>query len=323
VPLVVGTVLFCSIIKYIELSHGIDIGLHGFQRVEPLGNGFFEFFPRNLLRVKQVTWSHLWFLAYLFLYSVLLLPLLVRVARCVPRTAKPTALTVYLPPIPMALLVVATNGYWPFLPNLVTDVEWRPRPARLVSLLRRVGYGLPSASHRFCCRRHSPMPQQSNENPRAPSVEPPSDFRSDSKHDEFLDCVAYMRRRSSVAMEDDEILHGRVVAASGKSVAFDRASPLMDKELLQAAIDAMRDEQWDFPGWDARRRAQWVVDYPGHGAQWVWICYCEAHREKYGGPFRPDVDPTWQRSVRGRRRGSTRPGKPRRSPAALFRPAHE
>jgi len=108
-------------------------------------------------------------------------------------------------------------------------------------------------------------------------------------------------------MEDDEILHGRIAPANGKAFAFDRASPLMDKELLQATIDAMRDEQWDFPGWDARRRAQWVWDYPGYGAQWVWIHYCERHREKYGEPFRPDVDPTWHRSVRRRRRVSTPP----------------
>src|SRR5262245_27149026 len=43
-----------------------------------------------------------------------------------------------------------------------------------------------------------------------------------------------MQWRSSVAMEDDEILHDRVVAACGKPVAFDRASPLMDKELRRS-----------------------------------------------------------------------------------------
>jgi peptidoglycan/LPS O-acetylase OafA/YrhL len=121
VPLFVGIVLFGPIIKYIELRHGIDIGLHGFRRVQPMDEGFFKFFPHNLTRIKQVTWSHLWFLAYLFLYSVLLLPLLVRLARYATRTAEPTALTVYLPAIPMGLLLVATNGYWPFLPNLITD----------------------------------------------------------------------------------------------------------------------------------------------------------------------------------------------------------
>ena len=74
-----------------------------------------------MIKIEQITWSHLWFLAYLFLYSILLLPFLVRLARYAPRAVEPMALTVYLPAIPMALLLVATNGYWPFLPNLITD----------------------------------------------------------------------------------------------------------------------------------------------------------------------------------------------------------
>ena len=122
VPLFVGMALFGSIIKYVELSHGIDMGLRGLRHIEPLNESFFKFFPHNLTLLRQITWSHLWFLAYLFLYTVFLLPLLVRLARCAPRAVEPAALTVYLPAIPMALLLVATNGYWPFLPNLITDL---------------------------------------------------------------------------------------------------------------------------------------------------------------------------------------------------------
>jgi hypothetical protein len=75
-PLAVGTVLFGSIIKYVELSHGRDMGLHGFRLVAPWQMQFFAFFPRNLGYLNQLSWSHLWFLAYLFLISVLLLPLM-------------------------------------------------------------------------------------------------------------------------------------------------------------------------------------------------------------------------------------------------------
>jgi peptidoglycan/LPS O-acetylase OafA/YrhL len=120
-PLVVGTVLFGSIIKFIELSHGRDMGMHGFRLVEPLQIGFLDFFPHNLMLVKQVSWSHLWFLAYLFLISVLLLPWLWRLARRVPSPVVPAAFAVYLPAAVMAALLVAFNGYWPFLPNLITD----------------------------------------------------------------------------------------------------------------------------------------------------------------------------------------------------------
>jgi glucan biosynthesis protein C len=120
-PLVVGTFLFGSVIKYIELRHGRDMGLYGLRLVDALPVGFLDFFPRNLTRMKLVSWSHLWFLAYLFLISLLLLPLLLPLARRVPITVMPTALTVYVPAIVMAALLAASNGYWPFLPNLITD----------------------------------------------------------------------------------------------------------------------------------------------------------------------------------------------------------
>jgi peptidoglycan/LPS O-acetylase OafA/YrhL len=120
-PLVVGTLLFGSVIKYIELRHGRDMGMHGFHLVEPLQLSFFDFFPRNLMRLKSVTWSHLWFLGYLFLISLLGLPLLRWLARRAPITAVPTALTVYLPAAALAALLVASDGYWPFLPNLIKD----------------------------------------------------------------------------------------------------------------------------------------------------------------------------------------------------------
>lgn len=120
-PLAVGTVLFGSVIKYIELRHGRDMGMHGFHLVEALRVGFFDFFPRNLIRLKTVTWSHLWFLGYLFLISILALPLLKLFARRAPIAAVPTALTVYLPAPALAALLVASDGYWPFLPNLIND----------------------------------------------------------------------------------------------------------------------------------------------------------------------------------------------------------
>src|SRR5258706_11680850 len=122
VPLFVGMALFGSIIKYVELSHGIDMGLRGLRHIEPLNESFLKFFPHNLTLFRQITWSHLWFLAYLFLYTVFLLPLLVRLARCAPRAVEPAALAVYLPAIPMALLLVATSRYWPVLPNLITHL---------------------------------------------------------------------------------------------------------------------------------------------------------------------------------------------------------
>jgi hypothetical protein len=121
VPLIVGVVTFGSVIKYIELSHGRDIGFHGLRLVAPLQEGFFEFFPHNLKFLKLLTWSHLYFLAYLFLMSVLLLPLLMRLARRTPSNSVPPAWVAYLPALPMAALLMAFSGFWPYMPNLIHD----------------------------------------------------------------------------------------------------------------------------------------------------------------------------------------------------------
>jgi len=121
VPLCAGTILFGPLIKYIELRHGRDIGLHGLWLVPPLQGGFLEFVPGYFTRSNLLTWSHLWFLAYLFLISILLLPLLMRLARSARRAAMPAAPIVYLPALVLAALLAAFDGYWPFLPNLITD----------------------------------------------------------------------------------------------------------------------------------------------------------------------------------------------------------
>lgn len=81
---------------------------------------------------------------------------------------------------------------------------------------------------------------------------------------------------------DNEVFH-TYVRASGHWVDFDRASVLMDKELLQQAVDAMRNERDNRPSPDA-----------SDDAQRVWRDYCRRHREKYSRFFRPDVIPFWE-----------------------------
>jgi glucan biosynthesis protein C len=120
-PLILGTFLMGSVIKYIELRHGRDMGLHGLRLVEPLQVAFFDFFPRNLKHTKLQTWSHLWFLAYLFLISLLSLPLLQRLARSAVSFVVPGPSMVYLPALPLAALLVAGDGWWPFVPNVISD----------------------------------------------------------------------------------------------------------------------------------------------------------------------------------------------------------
>ena len=73
VPLATGMVLVCPLIKYIELRDGRDMRPAGFRLIVPLTDSFWTFLPRFFGRLASATWSHLWFLAYLLVLSVLLL----------------------------------------------------------------------------------------------------------------------------------------------------------------------------------------------------------------------------------------------------------
>jgi hypothetical protein len=95
------------------------------------------------------------------------------------------------------------------------------------------------------------------------------------------------------------MFHTYVLANSGTVVDFDRASFLMDKDLLQQSLDAMRHAQATEPSYDA-----------DHWAQWVWDDYRERHYKRYGDFFVPDVTPNWDQGPEGtagppRRRKST------------------
>jgi glucan biosynthesis protein C len=120
-PLVAGILLLGPVIKWIELGQGRDLRIGGFRLVAPPDYGFLEFLPRYLTRLNLMTWSHLWFLAYLFLISLALLPLLRWLARQVPAEAVPGRAWGYAPAALLAALVAGTGAYWPFLPNLAQD----------------------------------------------------------------------------------------------------------------------------------------------------------------------------------------------------------
>ena len=72
------------------------------------------------------------------------------------------------------------------------------------------------------------------------------------------------------------MFHTYVTTRSGNEVDFDRASYLMDRDLLDEAIVAA------------------PVGLPDRAAL-VWKHYCDAHLERYGEPFAPDDDPQWDR----------------------------
>ena len=85
-----------------------------------------------------------------------------------------------------------------------------------------------------------------------------------------------------------------VFAESGKRVDFDRASFLMDKEILDEALRTVGEElaKWPDPfdeGCARRMGSTLRFDAP----QRVWNYYCKRHKQKYREDFVPNVKLTW------------------------------
>ena len=114
-------VLLCPFIKYIELRGGRDLAPGGFRLVAPTRWTLWEFLPHFFTQVRFATWSHLWFLAYLLVLSVLLLPVLRHLARRAPSARVPAAALAYLPAAVLAGWLLLVRGYWPYYPTLYRD----------------------------------------------------------------------------------------------------------------------------------------------------------------------------------------------------------
>jgi uncharacterized protein (DUF2147 family) len=140
VPLVAACVLLMPAIKYFELSNGLDAnytGLYvdpklqeGFRQIIPSGlpvaapfdQTFLEFLPSFFTHLTRFTWGHLWFVAYLLTFTVLYLPLFVRLRAARRGLADSLSpLWVYAPIVPLAIVQVTMRERWPGLQNLIDD----------------------------------------------------------------------------------------------------------------------------------------------------------------------------------------------------------
>lgn len=139
VPLVAGCVLLMPPIKFLELSNGFDANYTGlyvdpsvqgdFREIIPSGlpvapafdERFFEFLPTFFSDATRFTWAHLWFVAYLLTFTIIYLPLLQYIRRRQWFRHAPSALWVYAPALPLALVQVTMRQRWPGLQNLVDD----------------------------------------------------------------------------------------------------------------------------------------------------------------------------------------------------------
>ena len=139
IPLVAGVILFGPVIKFLELRSGLDLNYAGlrvapelqdsFRLVIPTGlavappfhEPFLEFLPTFFTQLERFTWAHLWFIAYLFTFSLLYVPLLPWLARQAARLRSGVAWLVYVPILPLALIQLTLRERWPGIPNLYND----------------------------------------------------------------------------------------------------------------------------------------------------------------------------------------------------------
>lgn len=138
IPLVAGVLLWGPPMKYLELSTGVDLNHRGLRvsaelqesfsqiipsglpLMEPFDQSYLEFLP-TFFTAERVTWGHLWFLAYLFAFSLLYTPLLKRIAAGRERFTAASGIWVYLPLAPLAAIQLLLRPLWPGIYNLYND----------------------------------------------------------------------------------------------------------------------------------------------------------------------------------------------------------
>ncbi len=140
VPLAAGCVLLMPPIKYLERRNGLDAnytGLYvdpsrqaefhevipsGLPVAEPFNESFLDFLPTFFSDLSRFSWGHLWFVAYLFVFSLIYLPLFRRFLRGGAWLRLPSSPAwLYAPIVPLAIIQVTMRGRWPGLQNLVDD----------------------------------------------------------------------------------------------------------------------------------------------------------------------------------------------------------
>ena len=138
VPLVAGSNCFGPIMKYLELSSGLELSATGlrvspqlqesFRQVIPQGLGvappftesFLDFLPSFFTQLGRFTWGHLWFLAYLFTLTLVWLPLFRALLGRRPADRMSSA-WVWAPVAPLVLIQLILRPFWPGIQNLYDD----------------------------------------------------------------------------------------------------------------------------------------------------------------------------------------------------------
>jgi uncharacterized protein (DUF2147 family) len=138
VPLVFGCVLFMPVIKYLELSSGLDLNSTGLRVSPALQDGFRVVIPEGLpvaapfeesftqflptfFTLERFTWAHLWFVAYLLTFTLLYLPAFSYLLGRLREPRGLSVLVVYAPIVPLVLVQLLLRPHWPGIQNLYND----------------------------------------------------------------------------------------------------------------------------------------------------------------------------------------------------------
>ncbi len=122
VPFALGVIFLCPPIKYFELKSGFSLGISGYVEFEePFRETFLEFLPTFFTNLDRFTWSHLWFLIYLFTFTMLYRGFFVRLLAQPERFAQASSSRLYLPLVPLVLIQITLRLVWPGGQNLIND----------------------------------------------------------------------------------------------------------------------------------------------------------------------------------------------------------
>jgi glucans biosynthesis protein C len=138
IPLVTGCLVFGAAVKYVELRSGLDLNHGGLrmsaemqEAIRPFGvalptlpafeESFLEFLPTYFTRLDRFTWSHLWFLAYLWVLSVAYCPIIFRIVRGRERWPQAGAFWIHLPLLPLLAVQLGLRTRFPGIYNLYND----------------------------------------------------------------------------------------------------------------------------------------------------------------------------------------------------------
>ena len=122
IPFITGCILICPLIKYVELLGGQSMGFYGYERTGgPVGKSFAAFLPDFFTRLDMFSWAHLWFLVYLFLFTLLSWPFFTWLLKRKVMPLKTDGTLVYLPLVPLSLIQFTMSERWPDSKALFND----------------------------------------------------------------------------------------------------------------------------------------------------------------------------------------------------------